>query len=147
MVNPFHARFPPAPHLIPSGLPNQSSKPNTPGTPPPTNPNIPPYATRAFPSTRQSVPSAPPASPSPVSSFIGQQQQQQQHTGLYGQQQILYQQRPTMPPFGSNNPMNPQQNTMPGTSTAPPFGPPSMPGAFQPQNTYYNPNQQYFQKS
>jgi len=71
-VNPFPTPFPPAPHLIPSGINNQFSPMSSPSTPPTNNPNIPLYATRAFPSARHSATILSPSRSSPSSSFIGQ---------------------------------------------------------------------------
>lgn len=71
-VNPFPTPFPPAPHLISSGINNQFSPMGSPSTPPTNNPNIPLYATRAFPSARHSAATLSPSRSSPNSSFIGQ---------------------------------------------------------------------------
>jgi len=139
----------PTPYFTPSGFNNdQQAKPNVFGPPPTTFPSMPPLPNSAIPR----YPSATtPISNTPPSSFG------QQPGGFYGQQQQqgLFQPRPSHPNFNTNNTFPPPQGAKSPTSSSPATinpsfvqPPPPMAsqqpyGAYPPQNSYYNPIQQY----
>lgn len=102
-------------------------------TPPPsTFPNMPPVPTASAPAPR-----FPPAAHTPpvVSSPPPQQ------SGFYGQQQNFYQPRPPTTNIQQTNPYPPNPVSAPSFV---PQSPPTYPG-YPPQNSYYNPVQQYQQ--
>jgi len=164
-------RMPPATfqqtsHFPPSGFSNdQQARTNAFGPPPSTYPAMPPLPNTAaarFPSA-SNTPSAfnstsnpPPSNVGQPSAFIGQQVPPQQQGGFYGQQQALFQQRPPGPGYNPNNTYNQQQavpsppsSSSPATINSsfvqppPPMGSQQSYGGYPPQNSYYNPMQQY----
>ncbi|CAF0838569.1 unnamed protein product [Adineta ricciae] len=165
----------PATNFVPSVFkPEQDARTNTFGPPPTTftgvlpalnntTPRFPPVATPSSngpptilsPSTPPTAATAhqyhqPTSSPTTVSP-----QPPPQQGGYYGQQQNLYQQRPAHPSYAPNNAYPPQQpaaNSSPFAHASSPPPPPPMAaqqpyGAYPPQNSYYNPVQQYHPQS
>ena len=161
----------PTPHFSPAGYNHeQQAKANVFGPPPTTFPGMPPLPNTTaprFPPATTPNSNAPPAaflggqqapSPSQQSGFYGQQQQQAppapQQGGFYAQQQGSYQQGP---PVANFNPSHgfPPQHTPTSTSNSGPATinpsfvqpPPTVAqqpyGNYSPQNSYYNPVQQY----
>lgn len=114
----------------------QQAKTNIFGPPPPPTtavyPNIPPVPTATaprFPPAAHTPPVA--SSPPPLA----------QQGGFYGQQQNFYQPRPPTTNIQPNNPYPPAPTSNPSFI---PQSPPTYPG-YPPQNSYYNPVQQYQQ--
>lgn len=137
-------------------LPNNASAPRFPTAFP--NANVLPNT--GVPPTFNSAPTPPPASGGQPSAFIGQQAAPPQQGGFYSQQQTMFQQRPPGPGFNPPNANNNyaqqgQPPAMPPASSSSPatinpsFAPPppmanQQPyGGYAPQNSYYNPMQQY----
>ncbi|CAF1026452.1 unnamed protein product [Adineta ricciae] len=117
--------------------------PNSNGPPTIHSPSTPPTATTAH---QYHQPTASPTTSSP--------QPPPQQGGYYGQQQSVYQQRPAHPSYATNNAYPPQQPTANSSPFAHASSPPPPPmaaqqpyGAYPPQNSYYNPVQQYHPQS
>ncbi|CAF0886549.1 unnamed protein product [Rotaria sp. Silwood1] len=158
--------FGPPPTTFPGmpPLPNNTSMPYPPSATSMNN-NTPP--------TSNATSTPPPSSVGQPSGFIGQQAPPlPQQGGFYGQQQALFQQRPPLGNFNANNTFGPPQTAPPSSNSQPAtinpsfmqpppsnsspatinpsFMQPLPPmasqqpyGTYPPQNSYYNPVQQY----